>query len=282
MKIELPFNFNWDRKYFDLFDAHKNSFCNIDCVYMPTYETGGINTRESLVKYPETEEKYRKYIRMFQDRDIAVNVLVQRNVTLETIKKYYLNYGVNDFTINDNILAKKIKEQYPDIRLRLSITAKVTPDEISREDLEPYDDIVLFFWYNRQLDVIKSLPKKHSYTVLCNTICLWNCPYCEEHWFGGKDIRFTLKCGSKKILWGDTLKFKDTAYIRPEDVVYFEDYVSVFKLEGREHASSHIFRDFDRYLSRKTVNGRPLYEFNEDDILSNYNIPTSWTVQDTS
>ena len=273
MKIELPFNFNKDQEYFNLLDTRKSQFENIDCIYLPTFESGSMNTRENMITYPETEKEYRKYIREFQDRDLGVNILMQKNITFDTIRKYYLNYGINDFTINDHAIASEIKEKYPDIKLRLSITAKATPEDINSSILDPYDNIVLFFWYNRHLDIIKELPKNHNYTVLCNTLCLWNCPYCETHWFGNDILKISGMCGPKKILWGDTLNFKNTAYIRPEDIKYFEDYVSVFKLEGREKKSSHIFHEFDEYITgTRRVGSRPIYGFDESDILSNYNI----------
>ena len=272
MKIELPFNFNIDGQYFNLLDSRIDHFKDIDCVYFSSFENGGTNTRESLVTYPETEKEYCKYIKEFQDRKISVNILIQRNASLDLIRKYHLDYGINDFTINDHTLAADIKEEYPDIKLRMSLTSRVTPKEIGSSILNPYDNIILFFWYNRHLDVIKELPKNHEYTILCNTICLWNCQDCEKHWFGHNVTEITNRCFKKKILWGDTLQFKNTAYIRPEDIKYFEDYVSVFKLEGREHKSTRIFNDFDKYISGSSGKGRPLHGFDNRDIISNYNI----------
>ena len=35
IKFELPYNFNFDGKYFNLLDARKEYFQQIDCVYMP-------------------------------------------------------------------------------------------------------------------------------------------------------------------------------------------------------------------------------------------------------
>ena len=270
MKIELPYNFNFDGKYFSLLDSYKDKFQQIDCVYMPSFiGEGAINTRIDLVRYPKTEEEYHEHIKEFQKRGIQITILMQRNCSMELIDKYYTKFGIKDFTINDNPLAREIKEKYPDMTLRLSITAKATVDEINSKELDPYDTIVLFFWYNRHLDTIKKLPKKHKYTVLVNTTCMYNCPYCEKHWFG--EIWVTAKCIGERFTFCHALNFKNTAYIRPCDTHYFENYVSSFKLEGREVESVSIFREFDKYVNRKPIM-RPFYDFNQNDILSNYNI----------
>ena len=269
IKFELPFNFNFDGEYFNLLDERKEYFAQIDCVYMPSFETNGLtNTRIDLVKYPKTEEEYHNYILEFQKRGINITILMQKNASMELIEKYHNEYGINDFTINNNELAARIKEKYPDIKLRLSITAKATVEDINSNKLDAYDNIVLFFWYNRHLDVIKTLPKKHEYSVLCNTLCLWDCPYCERHWF---DVGYEVKCYHEKVLQGIVLDFTKIALIRPCDIKYFEDYVSVFKLEGREANSKMIFSHFDKYIMTEELK-RPFGKINKDDIVSNYNI----------
>ena len=267
-KFEIPFNFNFDGEYFNLLDERKELFQRIDCIYMPSFEKGGLtNTRVDLVKYPKSEEEYVGYIREFQKRNIDVTILMQKNSSMEMVGKYHNEYGINDFTINNNELAFKIKEKYPNIKLRLSITAKATVDDINNHALDAYDNIVLFFWFNRHLDVIKKLPKTHEYSVLCNTRCLYNCPYCDRHWF---EVGYRVECMDEKIYSGIELDFNRIAFIRPCDLKYFEDYVSVFKLEGRECISKGIFAEFDKYILLKEIK-RPLGNFNYDDIISNYN-----------
>ena len=271
IKFELPYNFNFDGKYFNLLDARKEYFQQIDCVYMPSFVNDKmINTRQDLTKYPKTSEEYYNHISEFQKRGINVNILMQRNTTIEDIEKYHNEYYINNFTINDNELALKVKEKYSNIKLRLSITAKATVNDINSKEMDVYDNIVLFFWYNRHLDVIKQLPKNHEYSLLCNTRCMYNCPYCEEHWFGNKINEVTTKCSYQRLIQGHILNFPNVAYIRPIDLCYFEKYISVFKLQGRESSSKCIFADFDRYIMVKKTT-IPLHGFNEDNILSNYN-----------
>ena len=74
----------------------------------------------------------------------------------------------------------------------------------------------------------------------------------------------------EKTYSGIELDFNRIAFIRPSDLKYFEDYVSVFKLEGREWISKGIFAEFDKYILLEEIK-RPLGKFNYDDILSNNN-----------
>ena len=268
IKFELPYNFNFDGKYFTLLDLRKEYFNNIDCIYMSAFENKIVNTRREDLLFPKTEDDYYKHILEFQKRNININILMQKNATLDIIEKYYHKYNIKDFTINDNVLASKIKEKYPNITLRLSITAKASVKDINDKAFDVYDNIVLFFWYNRHLDVIKQLPKKHKYTILCNTRCMYNCPYCDEHWFGDSR-KAAEKCFDKRFVLGHILNFPNIAYIRPVDLIYFKDYISVFKLEGREASSNFIFSNFDKYLLSKETT-IPLYNFNKNIIL-NYN-----------
>ena len=45
IKFELPYNFNFDGKYFTLLDLRKEYFNNIDCIYMSAFENKIVNTR---------------------------------------------------------------------------------------------------------------------------------------------------------------------------------------------------------------------------------------------
>ena len=245
MKFEVPFNLNWDGQYFKYLDKNKDKLKYIDCVYMPTLELDH-NTREECLRKPIDEDTYANYIKELKSYDLNVSVLIQRDASMELIEKYINKYDIHDFTINDDELAKEIKSKYPDIKLRLSITRKVTPKELQEKDFSMYDVICLFFWYNKHLDTIKMLPKEYKYMLICNTECLWNCKNCDTHWFDIKNFRRT--CIQERYKNGKP-QYDKIAYIPPTELQLFENYIDVFKLEGREFLSHQIFKEFNKYIN---------------------------------
>ena len=68
IRFELPFNFNYDKQYFNLLDERQQFFQRIDSIYMPTFEHNGLtNTRINLINYPESETEYHNYIIEFHN-----------------------------------------------------------------------------------------------------------------------------------------------------------------------------------------------------------------------
>jgi len=75
----------------------------------------------------------------------------------------------------------------------LSITRIITEKEILEKDLSMYDCIVLYFWFGRNLSVIKRLPKKYKYCIILNAFCYYDCKNANRHWFG-EFLHYPLPC----------------------------------------------------------------------------------------
>lgn len=238
-KFELPYNF--DNDYFAFLNHYQDYFKYIKFIYMPAFKEGNIqNSRETsgiLEKTNYTDyNKYSDIIKRFQSLDLDVCILIQKNATVDIIKKYINEFNIKYFVINDDTLATTLKELYSDkIYLILSITRRITYNDIMKKDFSMYDEICLDFWFNRHIDKIKKLPTKYKYSILVNSVC---CPFCtkknsEEHWFDNN--------------WHDCIK-KDTIEIFPADLIYFEPYITSYKCVDRTYKSAEILNSFKDYI----------------------------------
>ena len=269
-KFELPYNFNLDGEYFTFLDNLGEKKNCLDCIYLPCFSENGeqLNTREELIgaHIPKTWGEYTDHITRLKAYGVPISLLCQRNATLELIETHINKFDIHDFIINDDSLALKLKEKYGDkIFLRLSITRKVTSEELETEDFSMYDNICLFFWYNRHLDVLKKLPKQYSYAIIVNTYCLYNCS-AVEHWFAKRRFMPPCMCGK---YYKFKLNFPKIAYIRPEDLNYFDNYVSVYKLEGREFKTNQISEALEKYMTREKEDIETTHEKYNDFIFDN-------------
>lgn len=190
-------------------------------------------------------------------------------MTKDIIEGYIDKYKENRFIINDDTIAKELKDKYQDnIHLTLSITRKLTYEDICTLDLSMYDNICLSFYFPHHLQLIKELPDKYKYICLCNSTCLTNCPAPENHWFNLNN-EFSKICAFKRMN-GLKINMKNSSFIRPEDLSLFEPYIEYFKLEGREFSSATIIDTVEAYINRKSTYKMSMYNFNFSDIESNY------------
>ena len=150
-KFEVPYNFYED--YIDKMSSLVDYFSYIKFVYVPCFKESNIeNTRES--KNYKSHQNYIKLnyieytnkIKEIQSLGLDVAILMQRGATFELIEKYINDLNIKYFIINDDVLAKKIKDKYGDkIYLILSITRALRFNDYLQNDLSMYDEIVLYF-----------------------------------------------------------------------------------------------------------------------------------------
>lgn len=254
--FEIPYNFNFDGQYFggdgkNFHGLHSIPKEKIDSIYLPAWKEDAITTRFSIGHMPKTLDEYRQHLSNLRDQGYPLSVLFQRNADFEKIKSYIEDYGVTGFTLNDDFLAARIKDKYGDqVNLKKSLTSKLMPEDIKNGDYSMYDNICLWFWYNRHINDLKKLPDKYNYTILVNSFCLWNCPYTEEHWFGEEALKIPPCIVNGAMVLRQ--KLENNCYILPKDLPLFEPYVSVFKFEGREKSSKIIFNDINKVISTQT------------------------------
>lgn len=269
IQFEVPCNFEDD--YFGKLAEKAGLFPYIKFIYMAAWKEDGDNTRHNITfsaSYPSSYDEYVLRIKLIQALGLSVCILAQKGFTVDAIEKYY-DLGIRHFVVNDDELADAMKEKHDDIHFFLSITRNLSLLDIHSEsnDFSMYDSIVLFHWFNRHLDEVKKLPEKYKYTILANSMCYYGCKWAAAHWFAKgntpdeyyQNIRWaTDQC---RQFTGD---IRNTAYIEPENLHYFEPYVDSFKLGDREWNSQRIFDDLQAYVERNPVIPR------EEDF---YNLP---------
>ena len=246
-KFEVPYNFD-----IRLLDKLKESGFqeNISCIYLPCFYLDGNNSRKNLMleeKYPQTWDKYKEHLlKILEIANPAV--LFQEGATFKIIEKYY-NLGVRLFYLTDDKLAKKIKNQYEDVKLVLSITRCITDDELQNSDLSMYDKIVLPFRYCRSIYLFEKLPKDKKYILLVNSHCLYNCNRCKAHWLLAADNLEEFLQKEQKLTNGYccNVDSNERAYIPPRDLKYFDEYISEYKLVDRLECTEIIIEYFINY-----------------------------------
>ena len=246
-QYEVPYNFAYD------FEAklarHPDLFPYIRCIYVPAYVDDCESTRHEIEQrdeYPRTYDEYVIRLKALQQLGLPLCIMLQRGGSLDVFEKYYA-LGIRMFILNDDALAIAAKERHKDIELTLSITRVATEAEIREKDFSMYDEIVLFYWFNRHLDVVKTLPKKYRYVVIANIACYYDCKWHDEHWYA-RNWDYQKKATDKCRACVKDLR--DTAYIEPENLEYFDPYLSGYKLTDRQYPTDKIIEELERYSNR--------------------------------
>ena len=246
-QYEVPYNFAYD--FVPKLARKSELFKFIRCVYLPAWKEDSTSTRQDIQsreEYPKSYDEYQIRLKGLQQLGLPVCILMQKNASLESLEKYY-DLGVRIFTINDDRLASDAKSRHPDISLTLSVTRALTEAGIRNGDFSMYDNIVLFFWFTRHLDVLKTLPEKYHYILMPNTECYWNCHWHDEHWFATtreEEIAATSNC--HKCIMGT----HDTSLIEAENLSYFDPYVDAYKLVDRLDTTNRIISNLELYAYR--------------------------------
>lgn len=272
IKFEVPYNF--EPNFFEKFLERKDLFEYIECFYVAAWKDDCDNTRQGATfreEYPKTYEEYVEHIRKLQSLGIEICVLAQKGATMEMVEKY-IGLGIKSFTINDDELATKIKKKYPDVKLTLSITRALSVSDINEHDLSMYDLIVLFHWFGRHLDAIQGLPTKYKYAIICNTGCYYDCKCHDAHWFIKKDTLeeyYDAESDVCRLCHELIAQNPQTGSgIEPEDLEFFDPYISVYKLTDRTDHTELIVDNLNAYVNRfrGVPRGRDYYNIEENEV----------------
>lgn len=244
-KFEVPYNF--DSILVNKLRPYKEF---IDFIYLPSYVEDGNNSRFDITlrqQYPKYWEEYETHLNIIQN-EFKVGLLIQYDSNIEIIEKYY-NLGVRIFILSNDDLVKEIKNKYDDVKCILSITNVSTLEDIQNNDYSMYDEIVLFFNFCRQLQQVKELPSKYKYTLMVNSHCIYNCNRCTDHWSLKADTLEEYMNKVESITNGhcSDVYREDRAYIQPNDLVYFNDYITNYKLVDRLMSSDDIIYEIEKY-----------------------------------
>lgn len=228
IKFEIPYNL--DPAYPEKLLQRPALIPYIDCIYAAAWKDDCDNTRFDITfrsDYPKTYEEYVERIKSLLALGIPVCILAQKKTTITMIRKYRA-LGIHQFILNDDKLAARIKQEYPEVRLTLSIMRALTLSELQTGDYSMYDRIVLFHWFARHLEALQQLPTGYQYTMIANSACYHDCKWHDEHWFLKGDTPENYAKESERVCSSCTALLskgkQQSAYIEPEDLRYFDPY----------------------------------------------------------
>ena len=258
--LEIPYNFDFSLiDFLKIYFKGKESL--IHSIYLPPFKEDYYSAKEYLpqelnrqstnTSYPQAREEYFKHIEYINNYfPNKIMLLLQQNeniMPLQTIDQYVQKYYINQFCVGSIKQAGQIKYLFPNIEITGSITMKITKEEL--EQIKKYKDFtnfVLFFPFNRDLQLIKQLPQEFKYILLVNCSCSIFCDG-THHWFANsseKEKQAALICPTR----GD-MSIKNKMIIRPMDLEYFDPYISYYKLQGRECTTQTIITDIVNYTT---------------------------------
>jgi len=194
---------------------------------------------------------------------------------LEQIR-WISSIGVDSVTVSIPYLIELIKSQFPQLEVRVSTIAHVGSVARAKlfESLGAHS-ITLDINVNRDFTVLKAIRSAVNceLTVLCNNLCLYQCPYEYYHHDtlghasqsynplnGYYEDYCVLRCTLDR-LWDISQAIK-CRWVRPEDIHVYEDIgIDMFKTSGRSMPTERILNTAKAYSSRR-------YQGNLYDILN--------------
>lgn len=255
--FDLPYNF--DINLINFYDIYFNKNINrqIHSIYLPPYlndyitakSNQKIHTTYNTLKIkniiPTDDQEYQEHIsyinKLLPD---TLMLLLQQNELLMpyNILEKYLKLNIKKFCVGSLNQAKMIKEIDPSIEITGSITMKMMPNDLIEQNniLNQYfDNFVLWFPYNRNIKMIQQLPPNFNYILLLNCTCSVNCQG-TFHWFAAEDD--IIKCPTVQE------KNIQKQIIIPRNFLYlFNDYINIYKLQGREFPTKLIIEQIIYY-----------------------------------
>ena len=239
MLFEVPYNFDEN-----LIKFYKKNRSYINYLYLPPYKDDSANTRTSIQTntvghcyMPNTREEYEYHLRRIKEAGLRFVILWQvyeHDLSIEMLD-YYSGLETSGFIVANDKNAALIKQYNPQLLVICSIVQR-TCYNILNKDLTNYDYVILYYTFNRALDVLKLLSNlKDKLIIMPNTLCDVNCPSV-HHWFPTKDKPFdpSRDCSM-------TIEHIDRCgFIFPEHLKLFDKYVGGYKLQGRELATESI------------------------------------------
>ena len=239
-------------------------------LYFPCWVEDGESARMWEPAYPQTWNEYLDRLKILDELGYPKEVLLQQGEPIDKkIIEKYVDLGIRRFTVRNDENARVIKEILGDeAHVMASVTKCLSPDEINNiESLKWYDEICLYFFYNRSIDSIKSLTDKYEYCIMPNIACSPHCKMALLHWFEPNIERQEMKC--IRIRKANGLMEEQGNFSRKEYEAYFKPYIHSVKIIGREsYAENHLWQTRD-FLVKEPIDDRerlmrPLEHFNSE------------------
>lgn len=243
-KFEIPYNFS-KHCLKKIVDNHFTEDDWIEFVYIPAYYKHCHTTRLEYGRFPSNIDDYIGHIRFIQSLRLDIAVLLQSEEELEdSVISFYLNLGVRNFIVKNDNTARRIKQLNPNAKTIASITKLLTLNDILAKDLSMYDKIVLDFRMN-DIDIVRKLPKSLHYILMPNSKCCKDTPKerCMTHW-GYTNFNFL----ENEFKCNETSMGVNSAYLTPDQLKYFDEYVDGYKLQGREIPYDYMYNIIFPYV----------------------------------
>lgn len=252
--FEVPYNFSKSLVIF-----YKKYAKNINFLYLPPYKDDSINTRTSIETkkkgrcyMPQTRSEYENHLKYISQSGLKFVILWQDRVNCikKDVLDYYCSLGASGFIIANDKNAKIIKEYNPNLIVVASLVQRLS-DNILKRDFSYYDYLVLYYNFNRSLDALKALSSiKNKIVLMPNTLCHIDCPSM-QHWFPSKDKPFVQRRDC--MILKDKGKYLDRCgFISPKHLYLFDDYITGYKLQGREYSTDLLEYICEIYFERKS------------------------------
>lgn len=248
--FEVPYNFDMD-----MINFYKQNANHVRFLFLPPYKEDSINTRtiiqsdtalDGMCYMPTSRMEYEKHLRAIKAASLEFVVLWQTSKTLtEDFLDYYISLGACGFIVATDENARIIKNYDSQLIVVCSIVQRLLKD-ISKKNFVNYDYVVLYYPFNRSLNVFEKLKAlKEKLVIMPNTVCPTECP-AMHHWFPTKENPFD----ERNCL---VIKRMDrSSYIFPEHLYLFDEYVSGYKLQGREFPTEMLKHFCEDYFARKS------------------------------
>lgn len=254
-KFEVPYNFSKS-----LILYYKSHAEYISYIFLPPYKEDSLNTRTSIETkrkgycyMPQTRDEYESHLLMIEQNGLSFVILWQEPSKIITHDKiaYYEKLGASGFIIGNDNNASIIK-QYNSKLLVIGSLVQRFCKNITKMDFTYYDYIILYYPFNRAIEVLKHLGKiKEKVVIMPNTFCHVDCPSI-HHWFPQKEKPF-IKEKDCPIINNPKNAINYSGFIAPEHLFLFDKHVSGYKLEGRELSTTIIINTCNAYFYRENT-----------------------------
>lgn len=256
--LEIPYNFDTNLiEFLKIYFSGREQM--IHSIYLPPYKNDYMaakcylphekSQRNVSSFYPQTREEYEYHIQKINKAfpNKAMILVQQNHGILQKIELYLNKYNIQQFCVGSTAQARQLKELNNQLEITGSITMKITYDELVQlEKYQDFTNFVLFFPFNRDLELIKKLPNSFKYILLVNCACSIFCDG-THHWFANtpeKESAAAVICPAR-----NDMDIKHKIIVRPMDLEIFDPYISYYKLQGRECTTETIITDIVNYTT---------------------------------
>ena len=287
MNIQFCVATNWDFKLIDELAKYP-----VRDIYGATKSSIIGHGRPSFLLNEITEEEILEYIKKVHEKKMKFSYLLNAPClsNMEYDAEYHkklLDYlqwisdiGADNVIVTIPFLIQLIKEQFPNLKIRVSTIAHVNSvnrakyyEELGADEITP--DVMI----NRDFKTLEKMKKavKCKINLLLTDGCLYQCPFRHYHYnllghssqsshqLDGYYIDYCiLNCSVTKF--SNPTEVIKSRWIRPEDLSHYEAIgIDSFKIAGRRMSTEWILRSVKAFSSRK-------YEGNLIDIIQGFSM----------